>query len=80
MPTQHQANLEFLNYKEFDTTTLIGLKTTLKLPWKAKIFCISLSHTGWGWCQLRKWGHRRRGVTKEHDDTLRADGDFEVLE
>ena len=30
MPTQHQANLEFLKYKEFDTDTLAGLKAALK--------------------------------------------------
>ena len=30
MPTQHQANLDFLSYKEFDVTTLSGLKAALK--------------------------------------------------
>ena len=30
MPAQHQANLDFLSYKEFDVTTLSGLKAALK--------------------------------------------------
>lgn len=35
MPTQHQANLDFLSYKEFDITTLSGLKAALKWLKKA---------------------------------------------
>ena len=30
MPTQHQANLDFLSCKDFDVTTLSGLKAALK--------------------------------------------------
>jgi hypothetical protein len=30
MPTQHQANLDFISYKGFDTDTVPGLKATLK--------------------------------------------------
>ena len=35
MPTQHQANLDFLSYREFDVATLSGLKAALKWLKKA---------------------------------------------